>query len=154
MPSAVEEYVAATSGVARERLDRAIGAISAALPDAAWSIRYGMPAIALGGRHHLHVAAWAKHLGVYPVYRDDNPLEAEIAPFRDAKDALRFPYAGDQPDDLLARVAVLLADRAPRHPDRDTPKITRSRGMTFVSFRLYSDDSRGSPQRHREGYTD
>lgn len=112
MPATVEDYVAGASGVARERLERAIAAISAALPEATWSIRYGMPAIALGGRHHLHVAAWTKHLGVYPVYRDDNPLEAEIAPFREAKDSLRFPYAADQPDDLLARVAVLLAERA------------------------------------------
>lgn len=114
MPAAtsVEEYVAAASGPARERLERAIAAISAALPGAAWSIRYGMPAVALHGRHHLHVAAWARHLGVYPVYLGDGPLEAEIAPHRDAKDALRFPYAAPQPDELLGRVARMLADRA------------------------------------------
>jgi Uncharacterized conserved protein len=101
--------VAGFDGEPRARLERALAAVRSVLPGAEESIRYGMPAIALGGRHHIYVAAWAKHLGVYPVYRSDDPIEVDLAPYRDAKDALRFPYAQEQPDELIARVAAHLA---------------------------------------------
>lgn len=110
-PASVEEYVAGFEGVARERLDRALAAVRSALPGAAESIRYGMPAFELGGRYHLHVAAWAKHLGLYPVARLDGPIEEEIAPFRAATDTLKLLYSRDQPDELIARVAAALARR-------------------------------------------
>lgn len=108
-PTTVAAYLAAHEGEARARLDRALAAIRSVLPDAEESIRYGMPAVALGGRRHLHVAAWATHLGLYPVYRSDDPIEAELAPYRHAKDTLRFPYAREQPDELIARVTAFLA---------------------------------------------
>lgn len=105
----VDEYLAGFDGEVRARLDRARAAIRSVLPDAEESIRYGMPAVALGGRDHIYFAAWKKHLGIYPVYRSDDPIEAELAPYRDAKDTLRFPYAHEQPDELIARVTAFLA---------------------------------------------
>lgn len=109
MSGAVDDYLAGFDGDVRARLDRVRAAIRAALPDAEESVRYGMPAVALGGRNHLHYAAWARHIGIYPVYRSDLPIEAELAPYRHAKDTLRFPYAAEQPDDLITRVAAFLA---------------------------------------------
>ena len=105
----VDGYLAGFDGEVRSRLDRARAAIHAALPDAEESIRYGMPAVGLGGREHIYFAAWKKHLGIYPVYRSTDPIEAEIAPYRDAKDTLRFPYAEEQPDELITRVTAFLA---------------------------------------------
>lgn len=105
----IEQYRADLDGVALERFDRALVAVRSALPGAAESIRYGMPAFALGGRNHLHVAAWKKHLGIYPVYHSDEPIEAELTPYRAATDTLKFLYAQDQPDELIARLARFLA---------------------------------------------
>ena len=86
-------------------------AILAALPGAEQTIKYGMPAVTINGRHHLYFAAWKKHIGVYPIYRSDDPFEAELAPYRDAKDTLRFPYDQVQPDDLITRAAEYVARR-------------------------------------------
>jgi uncharacterized protein YdhG (YjbR/CyaY superfamily) len=105
----VEEYRAALEGVARERFDRVVAVVRAELPDAEETIRYGMPAFSLGGRHHVHVAAWAKHLGIYPVYPLDGPLETEVGPHRSGADTLKFPYSREQPDDLIGRVIRALA---------------------------------------------
>ena len=104
----VEEYLAGFDGEVRARLDRARAAIRSVLPDAEEAIRYGMPAVTIRGRDHIYFAAWKKHLGVYPVYRSDDPIEAELAPYRDAKDTLRFPYSDEQPDELIARVTAFL----------------------------------------------
>jgi len=107
----VDDYLAGYDGDVRERLDRVRAAILAALPGAEQSIKYGMPAITISGRHHIYFAAWKKHIGVYPVYRSDDPIEAELAPYRDAKDTLRFPYSQDQPDELITRVTAFVARR-------------------------------------------
>lgn len=100
----VEEYLAGFEGEVRARLDRVRAAMRSVLPDAPESIRYGMPSLALDEARHVYYAAWKKHLGVYPVYRSDAPIEADLAPYRDAKDTLRFPYDREQPDDLIVRV--------------------------------------------------
>lgn len=105
----VERYLAGFDGEVRERLDRARAAIRSVLPEGEEAIRYGMPSVTIRGRHHIYYAAWKKHLGVYPVYRSHDLIEAELAPYRDAKDTLRFPYTQEQPDDLIARVTAFLA---------------------------------------------
>lgn len=46
------------------------------------------------------------------MYRSEDPIEAEPAPYRDAKDTLRFPYSAEQPDELITRVAAFLARSA------------------------------------------
>lgn len=107
--ASIDEYLSGFDGEVRARLDRVRAAVHAVLPNAEESIRYGMPAIAIGGRQHVYFAAWKKHIGFYPVYRSDDPIEAEIAPYRDAKDTLRFPYTQEQPDELIARVTAFLA---------------------------------------------
>ncbi|GHF13819.1 iron chaperone [Pseudolysinimonas yzui] len=105
----IDEYLAGYDGEVRDRLERVRAAIHSVLPDAEESIKYGMPAVTIRGRHHLYFAAWKKHIGFYPVYRSDDPIETEIAPYRDAKDTLQFPYTQEQPDDLIARVTAHLA---------------------------------------------
>lgn len=105
----IDDYLAGYDGDVRARLDRVRAAIHRALPDAEESIKYGMPAVALGGRHHVYFAAWKKHIGFYPVYRSDDPIEVELAPYRDAKDTLQFPYTQEQPDELITRVTAHLA---------------------------------------------
>jgi uncharacterized protein YdhG (YjbR/CyaY superfamily) len=107
----IDEYLAGFDGEVRARLDRVRAAIHSVLPDGEESIGYGMPAILIRGRHHIYFAAWKKHIGVYPVYRSDDPIEAELAPYREAKDTLKFPYAQEQPDELIARVTAFLARR-------------------------------------------
>ena len=46
--------------------------------------------------------------------RDDDPLAAELAPYRGEKGNLRFPLAHPIPYDLIARIAEALARQAQR----------------------------------------
>jgi uncharacterized protein YdhG (YjbR/CyaY superfamily) len=63
-----------------------------------------MPAFVLDG-HGLHVGGWKRHVGLYPVPRLDDDLEAELAPYRTHKDTVRFLYRHPVPYDLVERVA-------------------------------------------------
>ncbi|WP_309713835.1 DUF1801 domain-containing protein [Pseudolysinimonas sp.] len=105
----IDEYLAGYDGEVRARLERVRAAIHSVLPDAEESITYGMPTVTIRKRRHIYFAAWKKHIGFYPVYRSDDPIEVEITPYRAAKDTLQFPYTQEQPDDLIARVTAYLA---------------------------------------------
>jgi uncharacterized protein YdhG (YjbR/CyaY superfamily) len=107
----VDEYIAGFPDDVRERLQGVRTAIRAGLPDGEERVRYGMPAVMLDSRHAVHYAGWKKHIGVYPVPPLDGPLEEEVAPYRAAKDSLRFPHAQPVPYDLVERLARALAAR-------------------------------------------
>jgi uncharacterized protein YdhG (YjbR/CyaY superfamily) len=118
-PTTVDEYIAGFPPEIGDRLRRirevivtAVASESDGPPEE--RIRYGMPAVMLGGRYALHFAGWKKHIGLYPVPRLDEPLETEIAPFRAEKDSVVFPHSGAVPYDLISRVtaAIVSARRA------------------------------------------
>ena len=110
-PQSVDEYVAGYPDDVRPVLAEVAAAIRRALPGAEDRIRYGMPAFMFPGRSYgLHFAGWKSHVGLYPVARLDEALEAEVAPHRAQKDTVRFVYRDGVPYDLVERIAVALAE--------------------------------------------
>lgn len=107
----ISDYIAAFPPEVQVILERIREEITAVVPNAEERIRYGMPAIMLGGRYAIHFAAWKKHVGLYPIARLDEPLETEIAPFRVAKDSVNFRYTEPIPYALIGRVAAALQAR-------------------------------------------
>lgn len=109
VPDSVDAYIASFPPDVQPVLTAVRGAIRAGAPDADETVRYGMAAFMLGGRYAIHFAGWKRHVGLYPVPRLDEPLEAEIGPYRAAKDSVNFPYAEPIPLDLITRVAAEIA---------------------------------------------
>jgi len=105
-PRTVDEYLGTFPDDVRAILERVRAAIHAAVPDGEEKMRYGIAAIMLGGRDAIHFAGWKHHVGLYPVPRFDDPLEAEIAPFRAKTDSVNFTYAKPVPYDLITRVSA------------------------------------------------
>ncbi|WP_434048504.1 MULTISPECIES: iron chaperone [Sorangium] len=108
-PTTIDEYIAACPEAVRPALAGIRDAIRRVLPDAEERIRYGMPAIMFDGRHAIHFAAWKKHIGLYPIYRSDDPIQAEIEPYRDGKDGVKFRLDRPVPYDLVERMVRMLA---------------------------------------------
>lgn len=110
-PGTVDEYVAAlppgTAGVVEE-LRRTI---RKTVPGVEETISYSMPTFVLDGMPLVHVAAWKKHIGLYPLPELSGPLAEDVAPYRGAKDAMRLPLADPIPYELVGRVVAALADR-------------------------------------------
>jgi uncharacterized protein YdhG (YjbR/CyaY superfamily) len=108
----VEEYVAAQPADVRAVLEEIRRVVARAAPGAAETISYRMPTFVLDGQPLVHVAAWTKHLGLYPLPPMDDRLAAEVEPYRGAKDAMQLRYDRPIPFDLVERViAVLVALR-------------------------------------------
>ena len=108
----IDEYVASLSDDARPVMEEVRRVVHRLVPGVAETISYQMPTFVLDGQPLVHVAAWKKHLGVYPLPPMDGGLAAEVEPYRGAKDAMQLRYDRPVPYDLVERVvAVLLEQR-------------------------------------------
>lgn len=116
-PATIDDYIAGFPPEVAERLQRIRAIVEAEVPDPEERIRYGMPAVMLGGRYALHFAGWKKHIGLYPVPTLPDPLESEIAPHRSEKDSVVFPHTKPIPYDLIGRVTAAIV--AKRQSDED-----------------------------------
>lgn len=109
----VDEYIAGFDPEVQQILTGVREAIRSQVPDPEEKIRYGIAAVMLGGRYAIHFAGWKKHVGLYPVPELDPALEAEIAPYRAAKDSVNFVYSKPIDYDLISRVtAAIVAKRS------------------------------------------
>jgi uncharacterized protein YdhG (YjbR/CyaY superfamily) len=111
VPATVDEYLAGLPDDVRLRLEEVRRVVHEVVPDAGETISYAMPTFTLDDLPLLHVAAWKKHIGVYPLPPLDPELEAEVAPYRGAKDAMKLPYAEPLPRELVAKVVAVLVAR-------------------------------------------
>ncbi|HEY6799998.1 MAG TPA: DUF1801 domain-containing protein [Agromyces sp.] len=110
-PANVDAYIASFAPEVQGVLQAVREAIHTGVPDGDEKIRYGMPAVMLGGRYAIHFAGWKHHVGLYPIPQFEGELEAEVAPHRAAKDSVNFPYTKPVPYDLITRMAVEIVRR-------------------------------------------
>ncbi len=110
----VDEYLLTASPEAAALIAQVRAIIHELIPDAVESIAYGMPTFAAPGHHRFHLAAWAKHVGVYPVGPAPEPLESRLAPLRAAKDTVRLPLKQPLDDELARQLLAFLLARPSR----------------------------------------
>ena len=103
--ASVEEYIASKPERVQALLREIRAAVSQAVPDTGEKIAYGIPTVTISGQNLLSYAAWAKHIGVYPIPAGDAEFQSRIAPLRDAKSTVRLPLAEPIPVDLIAAMA-------------------------------------------------
>ena len=115
--STVDEYAASLPDDARPVLEEVRRVVHRVVPGIGEAISYQMPTFVLDGQPLVHVAAWKKHLGLYPLPPMDDELAAAVEPYRGAKDAMQLRYDRPVPYDLVERVVgVLLEQRRTGSP--------------------------------------
>lgn len=113
----IDEYIAGFPPGTGAALEEMRALIRAAAPDATETISYSIPTFDLNGRHLVHFAGYAKHVGFYPVPSAMAAFADELAPYRSGKGSAQFPLGRPLPADLIRRivefrVAENLAKRA------------------------------------------
>jgi uncharacterized protein YdhG (YjbR/CyaY superfamily) len=112
-PENVQEYIAGFPGEVQPVLAGVRDAILTAAPGATETISYGMPTVWLDGRMLVYFAGWKQHVALYAIGVMDAELEAELAPYRAAKDTVRFPLKQPVPYELVGRLTrALIAARS------------------------------------------
>jgi len=107
----VDEYVASLPDDARPVMEEVRSLVHRLVPEVEETISYQMPTFVLDGRALVHVAAWKKHLGLYPLPPMESELTAQVEPYRGAKDAMQLRYDRPVPYDLVEQVVGVLLER-------------------------------------------
>jgi uncharacterized protein YdhG (YjbR/CyaY superfamily) len=103
----VDEYIGSFPEDVQDVLGKIRLTIRNAAPAAGERISYQIPAFTIDGRDLIYVAAWKKHIGLYPVSIADEALEKELAPYRTEKATLKFPLGKPIPYELVERLVML-----------------------------------------------
>ncbi|MBK8462934.1 MAG: DUF1801 domain-containing protein [Nigerium sp.] len=105
----VAEYAEHVPPAARPLLDELRGLVRDVLPDSDEVLSYGVIGYRTGrGRCRVFVGAWADHVSLYPVPKDEE-LVAQLAPYQRGKGTLWFRLDAELPDALIRRVVATLA---------------------------------------------
>lgn len=110
----VDDYLAAATYDVEARLVEMRGVISAALPDAEETISHHIPAYR---QHGVVVVQFAGHteytsLQFFPTAGAFARFDAELAPYRTSKSAVRFPLDEPLPLDLIGAITAFRLDEA------------------------------------------
>ena len=108
----VDEYVAGLPDDVRDRMQTLRALVHRVVPGAEEKIAYAMPTFTLDGRSVVHLAAWKKHIALYPLPELPAELAAEAERWRGAKDAMHLPHGESLPTALLEQVLTALVARS------------------------------------------
>lgn len=113
-PGVVDAYVERFSEPTRAVLAELRDLVRAAIPGATETMAYGIPTFDLHGKHVVHVAGYAGHVGLYPTPSGMEAFEAELAPYRSGKGTARFPLDAPLPTDLIRRIVAFRVEQVAR----------------------------------------
>lgn len=118
--SPVDAYLERFDGEARVALGQLRALLRDALPEATETMSYGIPTLDLYGKHVLHFAGYARHVGLYPTPSGMTAFGAELAPYARGKGSVRFPLGEPLPVDLIRKIASFRVDEVTAAAARGT----------------------------------
>jgi uncharacterized protein YdhG (YjbR/CyaY superfamily) len=102
-PKSIDEYISGFPAEVQEILRTLRDVIRQAAPGAEEKISYQMPTFVLLG-NLVHVAAFQKHIGLYPAPSAIAAFSSELARYKGGKGSVQFPIDKPLPYDLISRV--------------------------------------------------
>jgi uncharacterized protein YdhG (YjbR/CyaY superfamily) len=100
----IDEYIAGFPPESQRVLGEMRALIAETAPAAVETISYSMPTFDLNGRHLVHFAGFAKHIGLYPIPTAIEAFKEELAPYKQGKGSVQFPLDRPLPSDLIRRI--------------------------------------------------
>ena len=108
----VDEYLTGLPDDVRARMSELRALVHRVVPGAEERISYAMPTFALDGRSVVHLAAWKRHIALYPLPELPADVAAEAERYRGAKDAMHLKHSEPLPTALLEQVLAALVVRS------------------------------------------
>lgn len=102
--ASIDAYVAGFPQETRQVLERVRALMREEAPGATETISYAMPTFDLAGRHLVHFAAYARHVGLYPTSSGIAAFAGELAPYKTGRGSVQFPLGEPLPEDLIRRI--------------------------------------------------
>jgi len=102
--SSIDEYIGEFPAETQTVLQQMRALISETAPGATETISYAIPTFDLNGKHLVHFAGYAMHVGFYPVPSAMEAFKEELEPYRSGKGSAQFPLERPLPADLIRRI--------------------------------------------------
>ena len=102
----IDEYIGAFPPETQRLLEEMRTIIRSVAPGATERISYSMPTFDLNGRHLVHFAGFAKHIGLYPIPTGIEAFKEELKPYKTGKGSVQFPLDQRLPADLIRRIVA------------------------------------------------
>lgn len=102
----VDAYIAAQNATAQAFLEQIRTTVKKIAPQAKEMISYGIPAFKQEGML-IYYAAWAKHIGVYPIPNGDDAFMQDILEYREGKSTLKFLFNKPLPIAIIERFVTI-----------------------------------------------
>lgn len=102
-PTAIDDYINTFPEPAREILAKIRAIISDVAPEAAETIKYGIPTFVL--RENLvHFGGYKNHIGFYPTPSAIEAFKEALSRYQFAKGSIKFPLDQPIPFDLIEKM--------------------------------------------------
>jgi uncharacterized protein YdhG (YjbR/CyaY superfamily) len=102
--TSIDEYIAECPPETQQVLEELRALIKASAPGATETISYAIPTFDLNGKHLVHFAGYAKHIGFYPTGSGIQAFEKELEPYKRSKGSVQLPLGRPLPADLIRRI--------------------------------------------------
>ena len=102
--TSIDDYIAGFPPATRKALEQVRALIRGVAPDATEKISYAIPTFDLNGRHLVHFAGYAKHIGFYPIPSGIEAFREELAAYKQGRGSVQFPLDKPMPLDLIRRI--------------------------------------------------
>jgi len=99
-----DEYIAGFPPETQTVLAELRALIKACAPGATETISYAIPTFDLNGKHLVHFAGYARHVGFYPIPSGLEAFKEDLAPYKRGKGSVQFPLGQSLPRDLIRRI--------------------------------------------------
>lgn len=114
--TSIDEYIAEFPAETQRVLNEMRTLIRICAPDASETISYAIPTFDLNGRHLVHFAGYAHHIGFYPTSSGIEAFKSELAPYRSARGSVQFPLGEPLPTDLIRRMVEFRLEEEANRP--------------------------------------
>ena len=107
----VDEYIGEFPPETQKVLQEVRAVIRGAAPGATETVSYAIPTFDLNGRHLVHFAGFARHIGFYPgAVTVGEAFAEELKPYKRGKGSVQFPLDRPMPMDLIRRMVEFRVD--------------------------------------------
>lgn len=104
--TSVDEYIKSLPDKQAEAVSQIRKVVRETAPEAEESISYGMPAYKINGKPLIYFAAFAHHIGVYPLPSGIEEFKSELSKYKQGKGSVQFPLDEPMPLDLIRRMVL------------------------------------------------
>jgi uncharacterized protein YdhG (YjbR/CyaY superfamily) len=102
--NSIDEYIAGFPAETAKVLAELRALIKSTAPDATETISYAIPTFDLNGRHLVHFAGYARHVGFYPIPTGVEAFREQLKPYKQGRGSVQFPLGRPLPTDLIRRI--------------------------------------------------